>query len=117
MMPDMRAGVRISGGRRVSAQILLPEIVDNKVQQNPQRVIRGSFLLTPMSPRKIAIKPEGQREWKWLEASATAGDNTLLPLGTFVLPDNDDSIRYEVMAQNDWRQARVATYEFVERPR
>lgn len=112
-MPDMRPALRAAGGRRITGQVMRPRVVDNKVQQNPQELVRATAVLTPMSARKIALKPEGERAWKWWTATSA----TRLDLGMFILPDHDGRIKYEVMTDADWGQARVYIYDFVERPR
>ncbi len=113
MMPDLRAPLRAVGGRRITAQIVKPKVVDHQVQQNPQELLRATCVLTPMDAQKIAIKPEGQREWKWWSAASAQR----LELGWFLLPDHDDRIKYEVMEVSDWGQARVYLYDFREAPR
>jgi hypothetical protein len=113
MMPDLRAALRATGGRRVTGQVVKPKVIDNKVSQNPQSLLRATCVLTPMSPRKISIKEEGQRDWKWWTASSAVK----LELGWFILPDHDKRIKYEVMQSADWGQARVYIYDFVETAR
>ena len=66
-----------------------------------------------MPARKIAIKPEGQRLWKWWTATTTVK----LELGWFIRADKDGGRLYEVMEEEDWGQARVYSYGFAESPR
>lgn len=111
-MPNMRAPLR-GLGRRVSGQVVRQVVADNKVAQVGQDLLRASAVLTPMDPRKIAVKAEGQREWKWWTATSAAK----LELGWFILPDHDKRVKYEVMSDADWGQARVYVYDFAEVPR
>ncbi len=113
MMPKLPQAIRQAGGRRVSGQVVRQEIVDHEAVASGRRILRATVLLTPMNPRKIAIKPEGQREWKWWTATSVSR----LELGWRVLPDADDHIQYEVMTQADWSQAGFYAYDFVEKPR
>ena len=113
MMPNMSQAVRSIGGRRVTCQVVTQTVVDFKAVQAAQSLQRATFVLTPMDPRKIAIKPEGQRTWKWWSAIGT-GRQAKLELGWFLLPDRDGRIKYEVMTDADWSQASIYKYDFVE---
>lgn len=115
-MPDLRAPVRALGPRRITGQIVKQEPIGNgRVAQAGQELLRFSVLLTPMTAREIAIKPEGERHWKWWKATGIGPQR--LELGWFLLPDHDKRIKYRVMTSADWRQARVGVYDFVEAPR
>lgn len=111
MMPNMRAPLR-GLGRRVSVQLIKQKVVDHEAVQAGVDLERASMVLVPMPARKIAIKPEGQRKWKWWEATSTAR----LELGWYVKQDRDAKL-FEVMEASDWGQARVYQYELAEAPR
>lgn len=113
MMPDLRQGVRSVGGRRITAQVVRQVVVDGEAEQQGQSLLRATVVLTPMDPREIAIKPEGQRLWKWWHAASAAK----LELGWYLLPDHDRLKKYEVMDLHDWGQARMYEYDFAETPR
>lgn len=112
MMPNMRDALR-GMGRRVTAQVIKQKVVDFEAVQDPRDIIRASIVLLPMPARKIAIKPEGQRAWKWWEGTSTVK----LELGWFLRPDKDKKKLYEVMEESDWGQARIYAYGFAEAPR
>jgi hypothetical protein len=111
-MPDMRAPLR-GIGRRVTGQVIKQVVVDGEAKQEGQNLLRASVVLTPLDPREILIKPEGQRKWKWWKASSAVELN----IGWFLIPDHDHLIKYEIMTLADWGQARVYLYDFVETPR
>lgn len=108
----MRAPLR-GIGRRVSVQVIKQKVVDGEAVQAGVELERASIVLTPMTPRKIAIKPEGQRTWKWWTGTSTLK----LELGWYLKPDRDLKKLYEVMEVSDWGQARVFLYDFAEAPR
>lgn len=112
MMPNMRDALR-GIGRRVTVQVIKQRVVDHEAVQDPIDLMRATIVLVPMPARKIAIKPEGQRTWKWWEGTSTAR----LELGWFLRPDKDKKKLYEVMEDADWGQARVYAYQFAESPR
>lgn len=111
-MPNMRDATR-GLTRRVTGQVIRQKVEDHEAVQNPIDLLRASVVLTPMTPRKIAIKPEGQRKWKWWTGTST----TRLELGWYLKPDKDKRLIYEVMEVADWKQARVWIYDFAEAPR
>lgn len=60
--------------------------------------ITFSGTIQPLSPRQIALKPEGQRAWEWLQIHAVAGTKNIA--------DNDqivyNGIIFKVMATKDY---------------
>lgn len=113
-MPSMRDALR-GMTRRVTAQVIKQQVVDFEAVQTPRDLIRASLVLMPMPARKILIKPEGQRTWKWWEGTSTIP----LELGWFLKIDKDRKVKrlYEVMEESDLSQARVYAYQFAEAPR
>lgn len=112
MMPNMRDALR-GLTRRITVQVIKQKIVDAEAVQDPRDLLRASIVLMPLSARKIAIKPEGQRIWKWWEGTSSVK----LEVGWYLKPDKDGKKLYEVMADSDLSQARVYAYEFAESPR
>lgn len=112
MMPNMRDGLR-GFGRRISVQVIKQQVVDREAKQTHIDLMRASIVITPMPARKIAVKPEGQRHWKWWSGISSVK----LELGWFLKPDRDGKKLYEVMEDEDWGQARIYAYGFAETPR
>lgn len=112
MMPNMRQALK-GLGRRLSYQVIKQQVVDREAVQTSTKVMRASVVLTPMKPQAIAIKPEGQRTWKWWSGISA----TKLEVGWMLKPDGDGKRVYEVMEVADWSQARIYSYEFAEAPR
>lgn len=62
----------------------------------------------PLSPRAIALKPEGQRAWEWLQVHVFGG---------WCVKDNDQVIFngkiYKVMGTTDYCQSGYQEYHLV----
>lgn len=65
-------------------------------------------VLQPMPARKLLIKPEGQRTWKWW----TLWTKKSLDLDEIIV-DKPGRI-YRVMSQSDWSSGRYIEYELTE---
>lgn len=112
MMPNMRDALR-GIGRRVTVQVIKKKVIDREAVQQATDLMRATIVLVPMPARKIAIKPEGQRAWKWWSGTSSVK----LELGWFLKVDRDGGKLYEVMEDEDWGQARIYAYGFAEAPR
>ncbi|MES2155470.1 MAG: hypothetical protein V4510_10080 [bacterium] len=112
MMPNMRQALR-GLGRRVSVQVIKQKVVDFEAVQDHRDLLRASVVLLPMPARKLMVKPEGQRSWKWWEGTSSVR----LELGWFLRVDKDRRKVYEVMEVSDLSQARIYAYQFAEAPR
>lgn len=105
----MRAAVRLYA-KRASCVIIEQEISDFESLEVPRDAKRGGFFFAPMPPQRLAIKPEGQRNWKWWNATGPLR----LQNGWFIKRDKK---LFEVMELTDWSQAGVYVYEVAEAPR
>lgn len=111
MMPNMREALR-GLTKRTGVQIIKQKLVDGEAVQQGQELERASIVMVPMPARKISIKPEGQRTWKWWDCTSTVK----LELGWNLKDDRDPSRVFEVMELSDWSQAGVYAYELAENP-
>ena len=63
----------------------------------------------PLSPEEIALKPDGQRSWEWI--------NLHIHGNTIYFETNDrikrNDIPYKVMAIKDWRLSNYTEYHLV----
>ena len=85
--------------------------VVTKTTQNFQvveTVVETSFrgVIQPLSGRSLAMKPEGQRQWKWIQVHSDPclilkTDQIIVYLGT----------QYRVMSQQDFRLYGYVRYE------
>lgn len=112
MMPNMRDAIR-GFGRRVTGQVIKQKIEDHEAVQAGVDKLRATLVMVPLPAQKIAIKPEGQRKWKWWQATSA----TMLEVGWYVKPDRDGKRLFEVMEHEDFSQARVHNYQLAEAPR
>lgn len=111
MMPNMAEGLR-GLTRRTKIQVIKQKVVDHEAVEAGVDLEEISIVLTPTPAQKIAIKPEGQRAWKWWTGSTTAK----LDLG-WMLRDPKDGRLFEVMEKSDWGQAGFFVYELTEAPK
>jgi hypothetical protein len=66
--------------------------------------------LQPMPERKVLLKPEGERLWKWWELLS----KQYIPLDSVVKDRQSKS--YRVMDVKDWHQAGYYWYQLTEGP-
>lgn len=60
--------------------------------------------LQPLNPRKLLVKPEGWRRWKWFTLWTTKE----LEVGFYIR--DDKGLQYRVMSKSDWSQAAYLEY-------
>lgn len=74
----------------------------------------GFFLgsLQPLNPRKLLVKPEGWRKWKWFTLFTNTAQE--LAVGDFVRDAR--GLQYRVMGKNDWSQAAYNEYQIIQAP-
>jgi hypothetical protein len=70
--------------------------------------VRG--VLQPIPPRKLMVKPEGQRAWKWW----TFWTKKTLSLNAILI--DSDGKQFKVMSDTDYRQAGFNEYELAQEP-
>lgn len=105
-MPQMRAAF---GGwmRRITLVKRVQSVVDGLVvTQDVPFAFRG--VIQPLNPKAIALKPEGQRAWEWLQIHC---------VGKGILTTNDRIVylgkEFKVMAQNDYSLNGYIEYHLV----
>lgn len=64
---------------------------------------------TPLKPQQIAIKPEGERAWRWVEIFMMA-DQIFSVKDVLIV----DEMQYRIMAVENWREYGYCRYEAVE---
>lgn len=73
-----------------------------------QKVNTFAGSLQPIHPRRLMIKPEGERQWRWFQLWT----GQQLSTGDYVQDPN--GVQYKVMASSDWSQAGYFEYELIE---
>lgn len=106
-MPQMGAAF---GGWTSQVTIMrrTESVVDGLVvtQDNPQS-FKGT--IQPLSPRSIALKPEGQRSWTWLQIHCFASSLNLVPNDRIMWAKQ----LYKVMAVLDYSLNNYIEYHLV----
>ncbi len=72
------------------------QVVDGILSETEiaEKVVRGS--IQPIPPRKLLIKPEGQRSWRWW----TLWTKQPLPIDVIVV--DDKGVEYRAMSISDY---------------
>lgn len=91
--------------------IIRKEAVDGEVVETKADIEYFQGVLQPLPPRKLLIKPEGQRTWKWWTLwteQALALDNQI---------KDENGVLFRVLAVSDWRRAGgYFEYDLAEAP-
>lgn len=104
----MRAA--FGGWTRRMTLLKVTQAVENGLvtQVNVPILFRGT--IQPLSPNKIALKPEGQRAWEWLQIHCMSVDPGILnPNDRILIADK----LYKVMAQNDYSLNGYIEYQVI----
>jgi len=98
-------------GQQIQFAVIGKTTADFQVIENTTSIVDFVGVLQPIPPRKLLVKPEGQRTWKWY----TLYTSQELELD-WVISDEMNKA-YRVMSRTDWSQAGYAEYELTEKPR
>ncbi len=88
--------------------VIRQDIVDGFVKEI-KKAIKFMGVIQPLSPRKIELKPEGQRAWKWLQIHCKEGALKLKP-GDKIEWGNE---LFKLMADNDFYLNGFVEYHVV----
>ena len=94
--------------RPLTFNCITQSIVDFEVV-NVNDVVTFNGVIQPLSPRQVALKPEGQRAWIWVQIHAEPGC-TLEPHDTI----SDDAHSYRIMAVLDYTAQGYLEYHAVQ---
>ena len=112
-MPSLADGIQDWGSPIQFIRILKNEVdfqITESVQQGFTRlklIVNG--IIVPLTPRQLAIKPEGQRAWKWLSLKTTA-DVTMQPDDETVY----EGMHFRVMGEAVWRNNGIVEYHLLQ---
>lgn len=85
-------------------------IADFEVAEAEQNAQTFNAVLEPLNPRKLMVKPENQRRWKWWTVWST-----FKLQGGQVIQD-PEGLQYRIMSVTDWRNGGHLEYEAVQAP-
>lgn len=103
-MEDVLAGWK----QRLRLRVVRKDVTDFEINEADFTYVDFVGVLLPMPQQALAIKPEGQRSWKWW----TLGTRTHLDNGNIVL--DKEGREYRVMNVEDWNQAGYRRYQVAE---
>jgi len=109
-IPNVRQALR-GLGRPASFQIIKTEVKDHEATPSVVATTYINLVLQPQKARDIAVKPEGERRWRWFEGWSVDS----LELGWTLV--SEKGVRYRIMSTTDWSQGGYYHYELTERPR
>lgn len=66
-------------------------------------------VIQPLSPKQIALKPEGQRAWEWLQIHCLSGSLNLTTNDQIIYNGQD----YKIMATNDYSLNGYIEYHLI----
>ncbi len=102
-------GAAFAGWMKPITLIRITQSITDGLVTDNEASITFQGTIQPLSPRMIALKPEGQRAWEWLQIHAFAG--------SLNLDDNDrisyNDKRFKVMATNDYSLNNYIEYHVV----
>ena len=109
MMPNMRDAI---AGFSTPAQfaVISKSADDFQVVESRANVLWFSGAFVPIPPRKLLVKKEGERKWKWW----TLYSPVKLDLDWVVMDQQKKEFR--IMSDTDYSQAGFYEYELIEKP-
>lgn len=97
-------------GGAVTLKIVSRDQVDFEETETLYSDLTFTGVIQPIPPRKLMIKPEGERSWNWL----TLWSKQRLSNSNII--QDAQNRQYRVMSVTDWRGAGYFEYELVEQP-
>jgi len=106
-MPQMSAAFA-GWTQKINLYVITQQIFAALVVESSRRVtVNGVW--QPLSPRQIAIKPEGERAWEWIDFHVQ-GNQTVFDIGNQI---KRDGIPYKIMASKDFRLNNYTEYHLI----
>ena len=109
MLPNMTDALQ---GFMTSAQFMLVSKTTPDFEAVETAAVARWFegVFEPIPPRRLLVKPEGQRQWKWWALW------TLQPLVLDTIIQDFHGKQFRVMSDSDWARAGYHAYELTEMP-
>lgn len=92
----------------ISLKVITQTIVDG-FNVDSEKTITFKGTIQPLSPKQIALKPEGQRAWKWLQIHCE-GSQPILTTNDRIVYNGE---KFKVMGDLDYRLNNFSEYHCV----
>ena len=106
-LPDMTGGMA-GLFQPMTFVLVTKQSIDGLVSEIENKV-KATAVRYPMKAQEVALKPEGQRAWRW---------ETLLATAALILKTSDivkfDGNRYRVMGKQDWKEYGFVQYDLAQ---
>lgn len=111
MMPNLLSTL-MGFEETVGLTIVKKTVVDHQLAESSKVSVPLYFegILEPLQAKKLLIKPEGERKWKWWALFAE------IRLDVDDIVKDQQGLLFRVMSIQDWRQGGYYEYELREGP-
>lgn len=106
-LPDM-AGALDGWMQSYSIKVIIKEVVDFEVSET-ENSITFQGVVQPVSPRVIEQKPEGQRDWRWIQIHSKTSLNASLDDKVIY-----DGVQYRIMQKSNYSHYGYFWYQLME---
>ncbi len=106
-MPQI--GAAFSGWQQTITLLKITQAVVNGLVQDTGASMAFKGTIQPLSPKMIALKPEGQRAWEWLQIHCFAQPANLTTNDRFIYAGKT----YKIMAANDYSLSNYIEFHAV----
>ena len=106
-LPDVSGGM-LEWFQKITIGKIVKEVV-NYMLQETITTINFYGVWQPMSAKSLEMKPEGQRQWKWITLHC---DTSLLLSNDDIITYNDE--KYRVMSKQDYSSYGYLEYSLVD---
>ena len=107
-LPDVSTGVQMFF-QKMTIFLIHKEQIDGYTDESKKKVVVTEGVRVPFSPQQLALKPEGERGWRFSKLYCVP--NLRLKLDDIV---ESREVKYRVMASEDFSEYGYVSYDLVE---
>lgn len=106
-MPQI--GAAFAGWQQTITLLKITQAIVNGLSQDTAVSMTFRGVIQPLSPKMIALKPEGQRAWEWLQIHCFSQPINLTTNDRFIWAGKT----YKIMAENDYSASNFVEFHAV----